>query len=75
MKDLYNKYRKYNILLRAVLRAAKGSRVTTKKLMREQLGWDGEEANLAENMATYCRVYLFLRYKFLKDKWDIFDPD
>ncbi len=43
--------------------------------MREQLGWDGEEANLAENMATYCRVYLFLRYKFLKDKWDIFDPD
>ena len=33
------------------------------------------EANLAENVGYYCRAYLFLRYKFLKVKWDVFDPD
>ncbi len=58
--------------MRAELRAAKGSRETTK---RESLGWDEEEANLAENVGYYCRAYLFPRYKFPKDKWDVFDPD
>ena len=33
------------------------------------------EANLAENVGYYCRAYLFPRYKFLKVKWDVFDPD
>ena len=43
--------------------------------MRESVGWDGEDNNLAGNMGYYCRAYLFPRYKFLKDKWDDFDPD
>ena len=60
-----------NILLRAELRAAKGSRETTTRKMHESLGWDEEEANLAENVDYYCRAYLFPRYKFLKDKWDV----
>ncbi len=50
------------------LREAKGLYETTKGKMCEQLGWDGEEAYLAENVANYCRTYLFLCYKFLKDK-------
>ena len=33
------------------------------------------EANLAENVGYYCRAYLFPRYKLLKVKWDVFDPD
>ena len=75
LRDLCQEYKRDNILLRAELRAAKGSRETTKRKMRESLGWDGEEANLAENVGYYCRAYLFPRYKFLKDKWDVFDPD
>ena len=75
MKDLCDEYKKDNILLRAELRAAKGSRETTKRKMRIQLEWNGEEANLSENVANYCRTYLFPRFKFLKDKWDVFDPE
>ncbi len=74
LRDLCQEYKRDNILLRAELRAAKGSYETMRK-MRESLGWDGEEANLAENVGYYCRAYLFPRYKFLKDKWDVFDPD
>ncbi len=75
-RDLCQEYKKDNILLRAELRAAKGTRETTKRKMRESLGWDGEEASLAENVGYYCREYLFPCYKFLKDKcWDVFDPD
>ena len=77
MRDLCDEYKKDNILLRAELRlrAARGSLETTKRKMHIQLGWDGEEANLSENAANYRRTYLFLRFKFLKDKWDIFDPE
>ncbi len=45
MKDMCEEYKKDNILLRAELRAAKGSRETTKRKMRVQLEWNGEEAN------------------------------
>ena len=75
MKDLCIQYRKDIFLLRVELREAKGLCETTKRKMREQLGWDGEEANLAENVANYCRTYLFWCYKFLKDKWVVIDPD
>ncbi len=71
LRDLCQEYKRDNILLRAELRAAKESRETTKMKIRESLGWDGEEANLAENVGYYCRAYLFPRYKFPKDKWDV----
>jgi hypothetical protein len=74
-KDLCDEYKKDNILLRAELRAAKGSRETTKTKMRIQLEWNEEEANLSENVANYCRTHLFPCFKFLKDKWDVFDPE
>jgi hypothetical protein len=59
MKDLCDKYRKDNILLRVELRAAKGSRETTKRKMRIQLEWDGEEANLSENVAIIAEHICF----------------
>ena len=62
-------------MLKVELREAKGLHETTKRKICEQLGWDGEEANLAENVANYCRTYLFRCYKFLKDKWVVVDPD
>ena len=49
-RDLLEEYKKDNILLRAELRAARGSLETTKRKMRVELGWDGEEANLSENL-------------------------
>ena len=58
-----DEYKTDNILLRVELRAAKGSRETKKRKM------------LSENVANYCRTFLFPRYKFLKYKWDVFDPD
>ena len=30
---------------------------------------------MSENVANYCRTYLFPRFKFLKDKWDVFDSE
>ncbi len=30
---------------------------------------------MSEIVANYCRTYLFPRFKFLKDKWDVFDPE
>ena len=75
MRDLLEEYKKDNILLRAELRAARGSHETMKRKMHVELGWDGEEANLSEYVANYCRTYLLPRFKFLKDKWDVFDPE
>jgi hypothetical protein len=40
MKDLCDEYKKDNILLRAELRATKGSRETTKRKMHIQLEWN-----------------------------------
>ena len=57
------------------MRAARGSLETTKRKMRVHLGWDGDEANLSENVENYRRTYLFPCFKFLKDKWGIFDPE
>jgi hypothetical protein len=71
LRELCQEYKRDNILFRAELRAAKGSLATTKRKMRESLGWDGEEANLAENVGYFCRAYLFPRYNFLKEKWDV----
>jgi hypothetical protein len=74
MANLCKEYKKDNIMLRAELRAIKSPCSTTKRYLHEQLAWDGEEANLADNVSYFCRTYLFPHYKFLKDKWDIFDP-
>ena len=68
LRDVCQEYKRDNIMLRAELRTAKGSRETTKRKMCESLGWDGEEANLTENVGYYCRAYLVPRYKFLEYK-------
>ena len=37
--------------------------------------WTGQEANLSERITSFCRDYLFPRYKFLKDGWEKYNPD
>ena len=41
----------------------------TKREIRIDYEWDGEEANLSNNVSNWVKTYLFSRYKFLKDGW------
>jgi hypothetical protein len=50
MANLCKEYKRKNIMLRAKLRAIKSPCSTTKRNLREQLAWDGEEANLADSV-------------------------
>ena len=42
--------------------------------VREQLKWTGEEINFAETVHNFCKVFLFIRVKFLKDDWQRYLP-
>jgi hypothetical protein len=41
----------------------------TKRQLRIDYDWDGEEANLSDKVSNWVKTYLFPRYKFLKDGW------
>ena len=41
----------------------------TKRQLRVDFGWDGEEVNLSDKVSDWVKSYLFPRYKFLKDGW------
>jgi len=42
--------------------------------VREQLKWTGEEINFAETVHNFCKVFLFVWVKFLKDDWQRYLP-
>jgi len=42
--------------------------------VRAQLKWTGEEINFAETVHNFCKVFLFVRVKFLKDDWQRYLP-
>jgi hypothetical protein len=35
----------------------------------------GEETNYANSITKFCKMFLFPRYKFLKEWWHIYDPN
>jgi len=41
----------------------------TKRQMRIDYEWDGEESNISGKVSEWVKGYLFPRYKFLKDGW------
>ncbi len=41
----------------------------TKRQIRIDYDWDGEEANLTDSISNFVKEYLFPHYKFLKDGW------
>jgi len=41
----------------------------TKRQLRIDYAWDGEEVNLSDKLSNWVKAYLFPRYKFLKDGW------
>ena len=47
----------------------------TKGLIRIDYAWDGEDANLSDKVSNWVKVYLFPRYKFLKDGWMEYSED
>jgi hypothetical protein len=40
-----------------------------KRKVREDYQWTGEETNFTKMVNHFCKKFLFLRYKFLKDGW------
>ena len=50
-----------------------GSRMNNAQV-REELHWSAEEINFAETVNNFCKHYLFVRIKFLKDDWQSYLP-
>jgi len=50
--------------LQSEIRVLKSSERKTKRQLRIDYDWDGENANLSDN---WVKTFLFPRYKFLKD--------
>ena len=57
------------------LRKFKQGERQTKRQIRIDYEWDGEEANLSDKVSNWVKVYLFARYKFLKDGWMEYSED
>ena len=51
------------------LRVLKLHEGQTKRQIWIDYEWDGEEANLSNNVSNWVKKYLFPHYKFLKDGW------
>ena len=37
--------------------------------------WSSEEINFTDSINTFVQVFLFLRYKFLREGWQNYQPD
>ncbi len=59
--------------LRMDLRLLKSHARQTKRQIRIDYNWDGNEANFADSVLSSVKEYLFLHYKFLKDEWMEYD--
>ncbi len=46
-----------------------------KRKVWEEYQWTGEETNFAKTINHFCKYFLFLRYKFLKDGWQDVLPE
>ena len=55
--------------LRLELKVSKLHERQTKRQIRIDYEWDGEEANLSDKVSNWVKTYLFPHYKFLKDGW------
>ena len=59
--------------LQSEIRELKLSERKTKRQLRIDYDWDGENANLSDKVSNWVKTYLFPRYKFLKDGWMAYD--
>jgi hypothetical protein len=49
------------------LRLSKSHARQTKRQIRIDYNWDGEEANFADSFLSFVKEYLFSHFKFMKD--------
>ena len=61
--------------LQSEIRVLKSSERKTKRQLRVDYDWDGENANLSDKVSNWVKTYLFPRYKFLKDGWMAYDNE
>jgi hypothetical protein len=59
--------------LKMELRLSKSHARQTKRQIRIDYNWDGEEANFADSVLSFVKKYLFPCFKLLKDGWMQYD--
>ena len=64
-----------NKRLEMELRILKSNDRKTKRQLRIDYDWNGEEANLSDKVSNWVKTYLFARYKFLKVGWMEYSTD
>ena len=74
LKELEEKVTLVRSLEMQLLNWKPSSRMSKKKV-REEFKWTGEETNFAETVNNYIRNQLFPNFKFLKDGWREIQPD
>jgi hypothetical protein len=62
-------YKKLVKSLELKIRVMNHTERQTKRQMRIDYEWDGEESNISDKVSEWVKGYLFPRYKFLKDGW------
>ena len=55
------------------LKLTKSHARQTKCQIRINYDWDGEEANFADPVSSFVKIFLFPHFKFLKDGWMEYD--
>ncbi len=61
--------------LQKKLATAKTSQKQTKKQVQIEQDWTGEETNYANSITKFCKTFLFLKSKFLKEGWHVYYPN
>ena len=64
-----------NKRLEMEIRIMKSNDRKTKRQLRIDYDWNGEEANLSDKVSNWVKTYLFARYKFLKVGWTEYSTD
>ena len=59
--------------LQSEIRELKLSERKTKRQLRIDYDWDGENANLSDKVSDWVKTFLFPWYKFLNDNWMAYD--
>ncbi len=74
LKIIDEKDKKIRSLELEISKSKKANRHNKRKV-REEYQWTREETNLDETVNHFCKNFLFLRYKFLKDGWQDVLPE
>jgi hypothetical protein len=61
--------------LQREIRVLKSNDRKTKRQLRIDYNWDGDEENLSDKVSNWVKTYLFPRYAFLKDGWMAYEDD